>query len=139
MYASVLTRFTICLCLFQAAGLGWFEAENCTGGEPVQQIESKTDESDIKKVYREVFLKDCVVTFSATWCGPCRTQHAENKLLSKKIRLWEIDIDQHPDLWQYITTTTMIPFTCIIKKGKVVKQWSGVVDHQTVEDAFNKK
>jgi thioredoxin-like negative regulator of GroEL len=139
MYASVLTRIAICCILVQSEGLGWLKTQDCQGSEPVLQAESETDESDIKKVYREVFLKDCVMTFSATWCVPCRTQHAENKLLSKKIRLWEIDIDQHPGLWQYITTTTMIPFTCIIKKGKVVKQWSGVVDHKTVEDAFNKK
>lgn len=139
MYASVLTRITICCVFIQGAGLGWLKTQDCQGSEPVLQAESETDESDIKKVYREVFLKDCVITFSATWCGPCRIQHAENKLLSKKIRLWEIDIDDHPDLWNYITTTTMIPFTCIIKKGKVVQSWSGVVNHQTIEDAFKKK
>lgn len=139
MYDTVLARFTVCLCFLQAAGLGWIEAKNCHGSEPVLQVTAETDETDIKKVYREVFIKDCVITFSASWCGPCRTQHAENKLLSKKIRLWEIDIDDHPDLWRYITNTTMIPFTCIIKKEKVVTTWSGVIDHQTIEDAFKQK
>ncbi len=141
MYGSFFARIAVCLGLIQGAGLGWFRAETCQGSEPVPTVNAQADEAPVEEVYREIFVKDCVVSFTASWCRPCRTQHAENKVLKdkKQIRVWEIDIDQHPRLWQHLTTSTTVPTTCIIKKGKVVNVWVGVTDHQTIENTFNKK
>ena len=140
MYAPFFARIAICLGILQGAGLGWLGAKTCQGGEFVSEANSEADEAPVEEVYREIFIKDCVVSFTATWCGPCRYQHAENKLLKdKKVRVWEIDIDQHPRLWQHLATSNMVPQTHIIKKGKSVNSWSGVTNHQTIEEAFNKK
>lgn len=140
MYDSFLTRIAVCLSFLQGAGLGFDTPKACQAGEPVQQAESEAGEAPVEKVYREIFIKDCVISFTASWCPPCRWQHAENKVLKdKKIRLWEIDIDQHPRLWAHFAVLDVVPSTYIIKKGKVVNSWAGFIDHKTVEDAFNKK
>lgn len=140
MYASIFARCAICLCLIQGAGLGWLGAEACQGAEPVPEVDTKTSENSVEKVYREIFLKDCVVSFTASWCGPCRTQHAENKLLKdKNIRVWEIDIDEHPQLWAYLSNSNTVPTTCVLKNGKVLYEWRGVTNHQTIEYNFNRK
>ena len=109
------------------------------------KIVNKTEEAVItlndqnfdKTIKKGVVLVD----FWATWCRPCRMQapivEEIAKEMGKKIKVGKLDTDQNKALSQRYSVT-YLPTLVIFKNGKIVEQFVGLQQKETLVNAINK-
>lgn len=63
----------------------------------------------------------CVVDFSATWCGPCRRMEPILEEMAKKydgkIIVYQVDVDENPQLSAKFEVSSIPYFVFFTKKG----------------------
>lgn len=106
---------------------------------------NKTDEAVItlndqnfdKTIKKGVVLVD----FWATWCRPCRMQgpiiEEIAKDMGKKIKVGKLDTDQNKALSQRYSVA-YLPTLIIFKDGKIVEQFVGLQQKETLVNAIKK-
>jgi thiol:disulfide interchange protein len=89
--------------------------------------------------------KPAFLYFTATWCGPCQSlKHttwadpAVAKALADYVPI-KIDVDQFGDLAQQYPSDTVPHFVVIDGDGKVVRDFSGVLDSKEFLDWLSGK
>ena len=106
---------------------------------------NKTDEAVItlndqnfdKTIKKGVVLVD----FWATWCRPCRMQGPIIEEIAtemgKKIKVGKLDTDQNKALSQRYSVA-YLPTLIIFKDGKIVEQFVGLQQKETLVNAIKK-
>jgi len=82
-----------------------------------------------------------LVDFFATWCGPCKSQAPIVEEVAKEMKgkavVGSIDVDANPDSAQ--TYQVMgIPSLKIFRNGKVVEEFTGLQQRNTLTEALKK-
>jgi thioredoxin 1 len=82
-----------------------------------------------------------LVDFWATWCRPCKLQLPINESVSAelagKAAVCKIDVDQNKTIAERYNVQS-IPTMIIFKDGKVVEQFIGVTDKETLVSEISK-
>lgn len=79
-----------------------------------------------------------LVTFSASWCGPCRMQAPVLEELSREkgdVQFFRVDVDEERELATHFKVMS-IPALFIIKDGKIVQNLMGYNDKNALENAL---
>ncbi len=69
-----------------------------------------------------------IVDFYATWCPPCQELGYSIAKLDEEslgVKIYKINVDEHPELQLLYTQSQAIPAMLFIKDGKVVKKSFG--------------
>jgi thioredoxin 1 len=118
-----------------------FTLTDLTGFKPVNKTEESVitlnDQNFDKTIKKGVVLVD----FWATWCRPCRMQgpivEEIAKEMGKKIKVGKLDTDQNKALSQRYSVT-YLPTLVIFKNGKIVEQFVGLQQKETLVNAIKK-
>lgn len=88
--------------------------------------------------YKLLVSEDCVATFSARWCVPCKQQRLNNNdLVHRGIKVVYVDVDRDSDLFEYVCGgNRTIPHSVVIRNGEVKKHFVGVTHADTLEKAY---
>ncbi len=82
--------------------------------------------------------KTVLVDFSATWCGPCKSQiPILEKLegeLGEKLAIVKMDIEESPATAQKFRVLS-VPTLILFHKGEIAKRWTGVTKLDPLKDA----
>mgnify|MGYP002392589358 FL=1 len=83
--------------------------------------------------------KAALVDFWAPWCGPCQMMGPVIEDLAKEMgdsaKVGKINVDENPETAQQYGVMS-IPTIKIFKGGKIVKEFVGVQDINTLKDAL---
>jgi thioredoxin 1 len=74
-----------------------------------------------------------LIKFSATWCGPCKTQKKIMEGLDLGIELKEVDVDEQPELASQYNIRG-VPTLVLIEDDKEVKRHSGILQVKQLEE-----
>lgn len=89
--------------------------------------------------YNDITSKGKVlVDFWATWCGPCRSQApiVEKLEAESEVDLIKIDVDKADELPAKFGVTS-IPTLLLYSDGKLIKQFVGLTNLETLKTAFD--
>jgi thioredoxin 1 len=78
-----------------------------------------------------------LVDFWADWCGPCRMMDPTIETLAKDYKVVRVNVDKNSALSKRYDIDS-IPALLIFKKGKIVEQFVGVRDEETLRAALEK-
>ena len=94
--------------------------------------------TDSKAVESELKSGLVVVTFSATWCGPCKIMQPELQKMSEKysdIKVFKINVEEARDLSKEHSVSS-VPHTVAFRDGVVVKTMGGWPGKQKLDEFF---
>jgi len=85
--------------------------------------------------------KPALVDFWAPWCGPCQMMGPIIEELAKemgdKVKVGKINVDENPDTAAKFGVMS-IPTIKIFKDGKIVKEFVGVQNKDSLKEELNK-
>lgn len=96
------------------------------------------DKASFQKEVLEEQEKAVVVDFYADWCAPCRIMGPIVEQLekdNKQVKVVKVNVDEVQELAMEYNVMS-IPTIYVFKQGKVTKQFIGVQDQQTLEEAL---
>lgn len=100
-----------------------------------------TDDNFQKEVIEASEKMPVLVDFYATWCGPCKSQapivDEVAKELAGKAIVGKIDVDDQPNTAQHYQVMG-IPSLKIFRNGKVVEEFTGLQQRNTLVEALEK-
>jgi thioredoxin-like negative regulator of GroEL len=90
----------------------------------------------LKASYPELFQAEAVIlTFGASWCGPCARQEAAFLGHVKEYYILKVDVDE--EKWAALKAKLGlgggVPVTVILHKGEVVKEFRGFTPWDKIE------
>lgn len=81
-----------------------------------------------------------LVDFTATWCGPCKTQapilHDVARQLGDKVKIIKVDVDANPNAAAHYQIQG-VPTLILFKKGEIKWRQSGVVSGNQLTAIIN--
>ncbi|MFX1409139.1 MAG: thioredoxin [Promethearchaeota archaeon] len=97
--------------------------------------------NELNKLTKDFPDNVILIDLWAVWCGPCRIfapifekLHQE---YSKDFIFTKVNVDENPSIAQ-IYGITAIPTTLLIKNGKIVKKFVGVMNYEALKQILEK-
>lgn len=100
-----------------------------------------TDDNFVTQVLEASLQKPVLVDFFATWCGPCKAQEPIVEEVAKEMKdkavVGKIDVDDNANIAQQYEVMG-IPSLKIFRQKKVVEEFTGLQQKQTLVDALSR-
>lgn len=100
-----------------------------------------TDSNFATEVIEASKNKPVLVDFFAVWCGPCKSQSPIVEEVAKEFGdqavIGMLDVDENPDTAQNFQVMG-IPSLKIFRNGKVVEEFTGLQQRNTLTEALKK-
>lgn len=84
------------------------------------------------------FLRNGILSFDATWCGPCQQMKPiVNRLKQGAHPIQSVDVDAHPELCKKFNVES-IPSFVLVKDGREIERVSGITTEAKLKDLMKK-
>ncbi|MFX1499821.1 MAG: thioredoxin family protein [Promethearchaeota archaeon] len=92
-------------------------------------------DNDLNVILKDYPEKVVVIDFWANWCIPCKSYtlifEKAFQEYSNDFVFMKINVDDTPHIAQYFGITS-VPTTALIKEGKILRKFVGVVDYEVL-------
>lgn len=99
------------------------------------------DVNELNKLTKDFPDKIVIIDLWAVWCGPCKIFAPIFEKLQKEYSndflFAKVNVDENPSIAQSFGVTA-IPTTLLIKNGKLVRKFVGVMNYDTLKQILEK-